>query len=189
MTLQEIKALLVEAHRSKDWELAKRLSQLKQRMKHKRYCFCGVPIHRASGNTPGAQRCRLHATVHRYYSRAIAFSYLLIALKCFAGPASNTVGVNVQWTDSANAPGSITNYVLYVGGSTGNYTNSYDLGVHLLSGFQFTNVIASLNRGGVYFLAVTAESTNGLESDYSNEISLTIPKKPAKATNFTGAVQ
>jgi len=42
MNLSEIKIALIEAHRNKDWEEAKKLSQLKQVAKRKQIKRCGI---------------------------------------------------------------------------------------------------------------------------------------------------
>ncbi len=111
---------------------------------------------------------------------------LFVAL---AGPAPNTVNSLMLWSDSVNTPGTITNYVLYVGGTTGVYTNAYDMGVHLYSSPQFTNTISGLSRNATYYMAVTAEGLDGSESDYSTEIVVVTPKKPAKPTGLIAMPQ
>ena len=71
MTLKEIKVALVAAHRSEDWELAKVLSQKKEKLKRarKRCCIdCGVPINNIRHDSI---RCRMHFIIHRYYSRSV----------------------------------------------------------------------------------------------------------------------
>jgi hypothetical protein len=64
-SLEEIKADLVVAHRAKDWEAAKLLSQEKYRAQKKKHCCdCGTRI--LSGT-----RCHMHARTHRYYARSL----------------------------------------------------------------------------------------------------------------------
>ncbi len=80
MTIAENKSKLVEAHRGQDWELAKQLSQERERLKKKKYCtVCGVRIN----VTPNRNTtlCRMHSTVKRFYSHSLA----CILLFCFTG--------------------------------------------------------------------------------------------------------
>ena len=70
MTLTEVKAALIAAHRAKDWEKAKKLSQLKQKLKKRRYCkICGVRINSArilnDGNILAPKHCQMHAILVR----------------------------------------------------------------------------------------------------------------------------
>ena len=67
MTPSEVKSALVTAHREENWEVAKELSQLRQKLKKKRYCIepgCAVRI--CSGD-----RCRMHEKRHRFYSKKL----------------------------------------------------------------------------------------------------------------------
>jgi len=65
-TVDELKPALVKAHREQDWELAKELSQIRERLKKKRHCLtCGVRVQGAS------VYCRMHANISRYYLKSI----------------------------------------------------------------------------------------------------------------------
>jgi Bacterial Ig domain/Fibronectin type III domain len=67
-------------------------------------------------------------------------------------------------------PGSaIVGYRLYDGVASRAYTNVIDTGT------ATTQAVSNLTVGVTYFFAVTAVGTNGLESDYSAEISYTVP--------------
>jgi hypothetical protein len=58
------KALLIEAHRSGDWETAATLSQEKQQLKRTRICVdCGKATH--------GIRCKQHEMFNRWYARKI----------------------------------------------------------------------------------------------------------------------
>ena len=59
----------------------------------------------------------------------------------------------------------ITNYNVYYGVASATYTNSAAAGTNL------TVSISNLVEGVTYYFAATAVDTNGLESDYSNEVS------------------
>lgn len=64
MTIAEIKIKLVEAHRNKDWETARVLSQLKQKAKKIQYCsVCGT---RCVGI-----RCNMHARTFRNHGKSL----------------------------------------------------------------------------------------------------------------------
>jgi len=72
MTLKQIKAALVAAHRACDWESAKALSQEKEKLKRsiKPHCVdCGVVIHKKGNRS--RDRCRMHYIIHRFYPRSI----------------------------------------------------------------------------------------------------------------------
>lgn len=65
MTLFEIKSRLVAAHRSGDWDLAARLSQLKEKAKRHIRSFshcdvCGKTVRGARGNQQATKRCKMH---------------------------------------------------------------------------------------------------------------------------------
>ena len=73
----QIKPLLVAAHRAKDWDLAKSLSQAKEKAKTTgKCCDCGKSIatHRyrsRAGVQVQVQRCRMCSVRHRFYAHAI----------------------------------------------------------------------------------------------------------------------
>jgi hypothetical protein len=74
---RENKIALVRAHREKDWELARVLSQRRERLKirknpKRRYVHvrlkcvdCGLTIKRGL-------RCKMHATFHQYHRHAFS---------------------------------------------------------------------------------------------------------------------
>ena len=58
----ELQTALIEAHRSENWELARVLSQEKQKAKKIHHCAdCGVRI---SGDS---MRCQMHANVYQFW--------------------------------------------------------------------------------------------------------------------------
>lgn len=114
----------------------------------------------------------------------------LISLSAFAAPAPSTVSVTLEWARSDSPE--VNAYRIYYGvsgtvpGWNGTntvcacYTNSVTLG-------NVTNVtLNNLVRDQNYYFAATAVSTNGLESDYSNEVLFKAPKKPNPPKNLTG---
>jgi len=101
----------------------------------------------------------------------------LSLISSFAAPSGNTATVNFVW-DYDFTTNYISNFKLYFGPSTLNYTNSVTLGM-------VTNgTIPNLQRGITYYFSCTAIDTNNLESDYSNEVIYTIPKKPGNPRNL-----
>ena len=81
--------------------------------------------------------------------------------------------VTLAW-DASPDHSWVTGYTVYQGGESRNYTTNYDAGM----GLQYT--VTNLTRDETYFWAVTAMGTNGLESDFSNEVEFTIPEPTPK---------
>ncbi len=90
---------------------------------------------------------------------------LLLAgvIPCLRGQTS----VTLAWDPSARS--GIAGYRLYEGGVSRTYTNAIE------AGNATTATASNLLSGATYFFAVTAVGTNGLESDFSNEITYTVP--------------
>jgi hypothetical protein len=75
--------------------------------------------------------------------------------------------VNLAW--SASPDPSATGYKVYYGATSGNYTNSLDVGN------STTAIIPGLTAGATYYFVVVAYDASGLESLPSNEVSYTVP--------------
>jgi len=73
--------------------------------------------------------------------------------------------INLTWNTVSN----ISTYGFYQGNASGIYTKETLVGTNW---FTVTNA----NRTNVYFFAVTAVDTNGVESDFSNEAQWPEPK-------------
>ena len=82
--------------------------------------------------------------------------------------------VSLAW-DRAVSHTNIAAFVLYVGSKSGVYNTNF-----FVSPSNTTFTVSNLS-GSVFFFVVTAKSTNGLESDYSNEINFDLrkPEPPA----------
>ena len=81
--------------------------------------------------------------------------------------AQGTQSVRVAW--DANTEPDLAGYVVHYGSASRTYTNAVNVG-------NVTTVtLTNLVQGGVYYVAVTAYSTTGLSSDFSNEILCEIP--------------
>ena len=95
----------------------------------------------------------------------------MFALTPWSALAAGTV--TLAWDPS---PGTnvIANYNLYYGVASATYTNVVAAGTNL------TVSVSNLVQGKTYYFAATAVDTNGLESDYSAEVSTTIsqPNQP-----------
>ena len=70
--------------------------------------------------------------------------------------------VTLEW--DPNTEGNIAGYRVHWGLATRTYTSGID------AGKATTRVVTGLNPGVTYYLAVTAYNTEGLESDFSNEL-------------------
>lgn len=93
---------------------------------------------------------------------------------------STAYAASVTLTWDPNPEADLAGYRIYYGPSTRNYTNALSF-----PGRGNTNSVTNLTAGTYYF-AVTAYSTNNLESDYSNEVAITVPGRPPAPTNLRG---
>jgi len=85
--------------------------------------------------------------------------------------------VTLAWDPSVSD--GIAGYRVYQGGASRAYTNVIPVGLGT------SNTVPGLIIGATYWFAVTAFDTNGLESDFSNEVSYTVPApKPAPGLTF-----
>jgi len=106
------------------------------------------------------------------------WSLLLLSLAAFSIDvmAIATGSATLSWAaPTQNSDGSplldLAGYKVYWGTSSGNYTNS----VTLNGAGMTTYVVENLLSGTTYYFAVTSFNSDGLESDFSNEASKTIP--------------
>src|ERR1035438_3860434 len=85
-----------------------------------------------------------------------------------------TPSITLAWSPS---PGTnVAGYHIYCGGASGSYTNTVD------AGNNTTGTVTGLAIGATYYFAATAYDGTGLESDFSSEISYTIPTPNAPPT-------
>lgn len=91
----------------------------------------------------------------------------LSSLTSFAAPS-----ITLAWDSSADP--SVVGYKVYYGVGTRNYTNSVS------AGSATTLTVSNLVVGTTYYFAATAYDTNGIESDYSTEVSgsVALPNQP-----------
>jgi hypothetical protein len=90
---------------------------------------------------------------------AVVGSVLICAT---TGLAQTYRSVTLSWDASPDT--NVAGYRIYIGPSSGNYTNSIDVG-NLTSG-----TVPLLAGGGTYYFVVSAYSSEGFESDFSNEV-------------------
>jgi len=74
--------------------------------------------------------------------------------------------VTLAWDPSTDP---IQNYVVHYGGASGSYSATTNAGTSL------TQTVQGLVEGQTYYFAVTGIGTNSLESDFSNEVSYSVP--------------
>jgi len=75
--------------------------------------------------------------------------------------------VSLAW--DANAETNIVGYRLYYGTTSQSLTNTVDAGTEL------TATVTGLREGVTYYFAVTARNSDGLESDFSDQVSYLVP--------------
>ena len=80
---------------------------------------------------------------------------------------AHAADVTLAWDE--NTESDVAGYKVYYGIESGTYTTIIDVGTHI------TCVISDLTAGVTYYFAVTAYNISGQESDYSDEISHTVP--------------
>jgi subtilisin-like proprotein convertase family protein len=104
----------------------------------------------------------------RRISSFLGLTALLGAILGFGAlTGSAQSSVTLAWDSSSG--GAVAGYHLYQGGASGTYTKVIPAG-------NATNATASgLTSSRTYFFAVTAYDSTGLESDFSNEVSYTVP--------------
>ena len=97
---------------------------------------------------------------------ALGCGLFAAALLSAAAQAAQS-SVSLAW--NADSGNNIAGYNLYYGVASHNYTTK------VTTGHSTNASVSNLAVGTTYFFAVTAYDTSGLESDYSGEISYTVP--------------
>src|SRR5262245_58719956 len=99
--------------------------------------------------------------------RAVLAVLLIIGVALTLNTALAAQSVTLQWNPSTDP--SVTGYNIYYGAASRTYTNKIDVG-------NTTNAtISGLVEGVTYYFAATAYNILGAESDYSAEVSYTVP--------------
>ncbi len=132
------------------------------------------------GSGPG--RWVTHATGPTGWLKLLGSLFLAVLL----WPAAWAGQVTLTW--DPNPEQDLAGYRVYYGSTPGAYTNFVEVGAVNLG------TVPDLMEGDVYFFAVTAYNLEGLESDYSNEVALTVSSvllptvtftRPSAGQNFT----
>jgi len=122
--------------------------------------------------------------VRRLWPR-VMLALCSILLFASIAPSVNAAASSVTLAWNPSAGPNIINYKVYYGGVSRTYTNG------LYTGNVTNATISGLLAGSTYFFAVTAFNSS-LESDYSTEISYTVPNgtstNPPPVTNVAGLV-
>jgi len=100
----------------------------------------------------------------------ILIGLLLLASVAFAGPSTKCV-----WDESPEE--NVAGYYLYYGTASGVYTDAVKIEGKQNVCFMLADIPFIV--GTQYFMAVTAYTTDGLESPYSNEIEYPVANAPA----------
>jgi hypothetical protein len=106
----------------------------------------------------------------RWYSEIRGLARVLGMITLFAllpHPVHATQSVTLAWSPSADT--NVIGYNIYYGVASSTYTNRIDRGSAL------TATVSNLVEGTTYYFAATAYNLLGMESDYSNEASYTVP--------------
>ncbi len=95
---------------------------------------------------------------------------ICLAFTLMANTVTATQNVSLAWDASPDPD--VVGYFIYYGGAACDFTNRISVG-NLTSA-----TISNLVERRTYFFAATARNTSGLESDFSNEVSYTVPAAP-----------
>jgi hypothetical protein len=90
----------------------------------------------------------------------------LLLILCVLLMAMPAYALDITLTWDANTEPDMDHYVLYWGTASGDYANN-----DRTAGLETTKTVTIPNDDQVYYFALTAVDTSGLESDFSNEVS------------------
>ncbi len=74
-----------------------------------------------------------------------------------------------------NTEPTLAGYRIHYGTTSGSYTTTIDVGLPQPVDGRVYGTVTGLTEGATYYFAATAYDTNGQESDYSTEVSYTVP--------------
>jgi hypothetical protein len=112
----------------------------------------------------------------------MGFLGIMLVAAAITTSARGQNSMTFAWNPSSDS--GVAGYHLYEGGACRTYTNMISLG-------KMTNAtVAGLASGCTYFFAVTTYDTNGLESDFSTELSysFSLPTNPPPTIALTAPV-
>ena len=97
----------------------------------------------------------------------------------FELPAEATISLNVMW--NATPDTNVAGYKVYYGTVSRQYTNA------IVAGNATNCSISGVEPGNTYYIAATSYNAAGWESDYSPEISFTVPVVNAPLVSIAAA--
>lgn len=123
------------------------------------------------------ENCRLQVKVKEFSNTLFHcfFAALLFCLSPLGINLGHAAEVTLSW--DKNAESDVAGYKVFSGTSSGNYTNSIDVGNWT------TCTISGLQEGKTYYYAAKAYNTAGQESGFSNEVSYSPPIKTSSTVN------
>ena len=104
------------------------------------------------------------------------FGMILVHFYSFAAEGAQ---VELAWDPSPSSE--VSGYKLYYGRSSGNYTSNID------AKYNTGKVVSGLDEGQTYYFAATSYTASNLESEFSEEISYTIPYLDSDGDGITNA--
>lgn len=121
----------------------------------------------------------MHSIVNRFYPHSLKTApsilavLLLLGFNCLAVMPTNPAPVvSLLWDPSTGPNVTVTNYFIYYGTASRQYTTKIPVG-------NVTNTTIQLpQRGVTFYFGATAQDTNALESEFSNEVTYGAPPLP-----------
>lgn len=107
---------------------------------------------------------REHQFTQKINRFLVNFSLMVLFATVLAGSAK-AQSITLAWDPVSGVSG----YKLYQGGASRVYSNSVDAGT------TTQRTLSNITIGKTYYFAVTAYNSSGIESDYSSEITYTVP--------------
>ena len=104
------------------------------------------------------------------------FQWLVFFLLCLGILPQSLLAARVDFSWLPNTEPTLAGYRIYYGISSGNYTQVIDVGLPPVADGRVHAGIDDLTPGQTYYFAATAYDSSGIESDYSTEISTTVPE-------------
>ncbi|MFP7753692.1 Ig-like domain-containing protein [Thermodesulfobacteriota bacterium B35] len=104
------------------------------------------------------------------------FQWLVFFLLCLGTLPPSLLAARVDFSWLPNTEPNLAGYRIHYGISSGNYTDVIDVGLPPVADGRVHAGIDDLTPGQTYYFAATAYDSSGIESDYSTEISTTVPE-------------